>query len=510
MFRVGPPLSLSEVLPVLSSMGVEVVDERPYDAGRPAAASRASTTSACATTARLPASGRELFQDAVTAVWDGHNEIDGFNALVLAAGLTWRQATLLRAYAKYMRQGGTPFAQDYIEDALKQNVDITRYLVELFEARFDPGRNGDLAADAEARVARTEELHARISKALDDVASLDHDRILRSYLTVIEATLRTNYFQADADGRTKPYISFKLQPDKIPDLPQPRPKFEIFVYSPRVEGVHLRFGAVARGGLRWSDRRDDFRTEVLGLVKAQMVKNAVIVPVGAKGGFFCKQLPDPGDREAWMAEGIACYKTFISGLLDVTDNLVADEVVPPPKVVRHDGDDSYLVVAADKGTATFSDIANGVAAGLRLLARRRVRLRRLGRLRPQGDGHHRPRRVGVGPPALPRARHRLPGRGLHLRRRRRHVRRRVRQRDAALRAHPAGRGVRPPRHLPRPGPRRRGVVRRAPPALRPAPVELAGLRQVADLRRAAASTRAPRRASRSPRRCGRRSRSTTA
>ncbi|MGN6577973.1 MAG: NAD-glutamate dehydrogenase, partial [Nocardioides sp.] len=226
------------------------------------------------------------------------------------------------------------------------NVDITRLLVRLFEARFDPGRNGDLAADNESRTAQCADLEARI---------------LRSYLTHINATLRTNYFQNDAEGRPKPYISFKIRPDAIPDLPEPRPKFEIFVYSPRVEGVHLRFGAVARGGLRWSDRRDDFRTEVLGLVKAQMVKNAVIVPVGAKGGFFCKQLPDPGDREAWMAEGIACYKTFISGLLDITDNLVADETVPPARVVRHDGDDSYLVVAADKGTATFSDIANGVA-----------------------------------------------------------------------------------------------------------------------------------------------------
>ncbi len=360
VFRVGEQLSLSEVLPVLSSMGVEVIDERPYDLlGLPRESHIYDFGLRYAK--RLPASGRELFQDAVTAVWDGFNEIDGFNALVLAAGLTWRQATVLRAYAKYMRQGGTPFAQDYIEDALKQNVDITRYLVDLFEARFDPGRNGDLASDAEVRVARCEELQSRISNALDDVVSLDHDRILRSYLTALGATLRTNYFQVDGDGRPKPYISFKIQPDKIPDLPEPRPKFEIFVYSPRVEGVHLRFGAVARGGLRWSDRRDDFRTEVLGLVKAQMVKNAVIVPVGAKGGFFCKQLPDPGDREAWMAEGVACYTTFISGLLDITDNLVADAVVPPGNVVRHDGDDSYLVVAADKGTATFSDIANGVA-----------------------------------------------------------------------------------------------------------------------------------------------------
>ncbi len=360
VFRIGSPLSLSHVLPVLSSMGVEVVDERPYNLDGLARES-CIYDFGLRYNRSLPAAGRELFQDAVAAVWDDRNEVDGFNALVLGAGLTWRQATVLRAYAKYMRQGGTPFAQDYIEDALRQNVDITRLLVDYFEARFSPGRKGDLPSDAESRVARTGELEHRINRALDDVASLDHDRILRSYLTAINATLRTNYFQQDAEGRPKPYMSFKVRPDAIPDLPEPRPKFEIFVYSPRVEGVHLRFGAVARGGLRWSDRRDDFRTEVLGLVKAQMVKNAVIVPVGAKGGFFCKQLPDPADREAWMAEGIACYKTFISGLLDITDNLVADETVPPSQVVRHDGDDSYLVVAADKGTATFSDIANGVA-----------------------------------------------------------------------------------------------------------------------------------------------------
>ncbi|MGH3332918.1 MAG: NAD-glutamate dehydrogenase, partial [Nocardioidaceae bacterium] len=309
----------------------------------------------------LPDHARENFQDALRAIWDGRNEIDGFNGLVLGAGITWRQATVLRAYAKYMRQGGTPFAQDYIEDALRGNVDITRYLVGLFETRFDPGRNGDIAADSESRVAKMSELEHRIEHALEDVASLDHDRILRSYLTAIKATLRTNYFQRGEDGEPKSYISIKLEPHAIPDLPEPRPRFEIFVYSPRVEGVHLRFGAVARGGLRWSDRRDDFRTEVLGLVKAQMVKNAVIVPVGAKGGFFCKHLPDPSDRDAWMSEGIACYKTFIAGLLDVTDNLVGGETVPPPRVVRHDSDDSYLVVAADKGTATFSDIANGVS-----------------------------------------------------------------------------------------------------------------------------------------------------
>ncbi|MDX6375459.1 MAG: glutamate dehydrogenase [Nocardioidaceae bacterium] len=356
VYRIGVPLSLSEVLPMLSSMGVEVVDERPYALE---GLERQSMIYEFGLRygEHLPSGSRELFQDALRAVWDGYNEIDGFNGLVLAAGLTWRQATVLRAYAKYMRQGNSPFAQDYIEGALRGNVDITRLLVALFEARFDPAGGDPAEEDLVVK---------RILTALDDVASLDHDRILRSYLTHIRATQRTNYFQAarPAEGGTggpHAYMSFKLEPSAIPDLPQPRPKFEIFVYSPRVEGVHLRFGPVARGGLRWSDRRDDFRTEVLGLVKAQMVKNTVIVPVGAKGGFFCKQLPDPSDRDAWLAEGVACYKTFISGLLDITDNLVDGETVPPEGVLRLDGDDSYLVVAADKGTATFSDIANGVA-----------------------------------------------------------------------------------------------------------------------------------------------------
>ena len=361
LYRIGAPLSLSQVLPMLSSMGVEVIDERPYTLDgveRPSHIYEFGLRYA----GRLPDDARELFQDAVRAVWDGFTEIDGINALVLGARITWRQATVLRAYAKYMRQGGSPFALDYIEDALLSNVDITRMLVDLFEARFDPDGGGDEQAVVE-----------RLTHALEDVVSLDHDRILRSYLTHLRATLRTNYFQHAAQGPAegpvagpgqgpKNYISFKLEPSAIPDLPEPRPKYEIFVYSPRVEGVHLRFGAVARGGLRWSDRRDDFRTEVLGLVKAQMVKNTVIVPVGAKGGFFAKMLPDPSDRDAWLAEGIACYTTFISGLLDVTDNLVEGETVPPARVVRHDGDDSYLVVAADKGTATFSDIANGIAA----------------------------------------------------------------------------------------------------------------------------------------------------
>ncbi len=370
VYRIGPPLSLSQVLPILSTTGVEVVDERPYELEGLSRESHIYDFGLRYPRA-MPDRVRELFQDAVMAVWNGYNESDGFNALVLAAGLSWRQATLLRAYAKYMRQGGTPFAQDYIEDALRINVDITRYLVRLFEARFDPGKRsgregGDIPADSEARQAKCADLEERILRALDEVSSLDHDRILRSYLTSIRATLRTSYFTTDAEGQPRQRLSLKIDPSSIPELPEPRPKFEIFVYSPRVEGVHLRFGSVARGGLRWSDRRDDFRTEILGLVKAQMVKNTVIVPVGAKGGFFAKQLPDPGDRDAWLKEGVACYTTFISGLLDVTDNLVdgpdGREVVPPASVVRHDDDDPYLVVAADKGTASFSDIANGISA----------------------------------------------------------------------------------------------------------------------------------------------------
>ncbi|RYB95105.1 NAD-glutamate dehydrogenase [Nocardioides oleivorans] len=360
VFRVGEPLSLSTMLPMLTSMGVEVVDERPYvlsGLSRPSYIYEFGLRHGRS----LPPHERTKFSDALAAVWSGFNEIDGFNQLVLAAGLTWRQATVLRAYAKYLKQGNSPFALDYIEEALRSNVDITRLLVDLFESRFDPGRDRVLEADAETRVAKVEAIEEKLARALDEVVSLDHDRILRSYLTLVRATLRTNFFQRTADGELHPYISFKLEPSAIPDLPEPRPRYEIFVYSPRVEGSHLRFGAVARGGLRWSDRRDDFRTEVLGLVKAQMVKNTVIVPVGAKGAFFCKQLPDPSDRDSWLAEGVACYKTFISGLLDITDNLVGGETVPPADVVRHDGDDSYLVVAADKGTATFSDIANGVA-----------------------------------------------------------------------------------------------------------------------------------------------------
>ncbi|GAA3887364.1 NAD-glutamate dehydrogenase [Saccharothrix violaceirubra] len=368
LFLVGARITLSDVLPMLQRMGVVVVDERPYELTREDGAE-------CwvydfglridqATLDRLSTddleSVRTRFQDAFAAAWRGEAEIDGFNTLVLRAGLTWQQAGMLRAYAKYLRQARTPYSQDYIEDAVLGHTEVAQALVRLFEARFDP-------ADVDtSRPARVDALVESITGLIDDVTSLDADRILRSLLTLVQATLRTNYFVRDEHGAPRPYLAVKLNPREIPDLPQPRPRFEIFVYSPRLEGVHLRFGPVARGGLRWSDRREDFRTEVLGLVKAQAVKNAVIVPVGAKGGFVVKRPPAPTgdptlDREAFLAEGIACYRQFISGLLDLTDNLNSGAVVPAPQVVRHDGDDSYLVVAADKGTASFSDIANEVS-----------------------------------------------------------------------------------------------------------------------------------------------------
>ncbi|MEU7649544.1 NAD-glutamate dehydrogenase [Streptomyces huasconensis] len=362
IYRSGEQVSLSAVLPVLQRLGVEVTDERPYEL-RCADRSNAWIYDFGL---RMPKSpngggdyladdGRERFQEAFAAAWTGAAEVDGFNSLVLRAGLNWRQAMVLRAYAKYLRQAGATFSQDYMEDTLRDNVHTTRLLVSLFEARMSPDHQ-------RAGTELTDGLLEELDGALDQVASLDEDRILRSFLTVIKATLRTNFFQKTESGEPHTYVSMKFDPQAIPDLPAPRPAYEIWVYSPRVEGVHLRFGKVARGGLRWSDRREDFRTEILGLVKAQMVKNTVIVPVGAKGGFVAKQLPDPSvDRDAWLAEGIACYKTFISALLDITDNLVAGEVVPPAHVVRHDEDDTYLVVAADKGTATFSDIANQVA-----------------------------------------------------------------------------------------------------------------------------------------------------
>jgi glutamate dehydrogenase len=364
LFRAGQRAPLSQSLPMLEHMGVQVLEERPYDvlrAGGDGAAGVQIWIDDFGMTVPVGEEEfdierlRDRFQEAFLRTWRGQNDDDGFNRLVMLAGLDWREVMILRAYARYMKQAATSFSHSYIEQALTGHPAIAAELVALFHARFDP-------ADGSERAQREAQIAARITQALDDVANLDEDRILRQYLALIQATLRTNFFQRDAAGAPKPVLSFKLDSAKVPQLPEPRPMFEIFVYSPRVEGVHLRGGKVARGGLRWSDRMEDYRTEVLGLVKAQMVKNAVIVPVGSKGGFVLKKAPPAGDREALMKEGVACYQAYLRGLLDLTDNLRGGTVVPPPDLVRHDPNDPYLVVAADKGTATFSDIANGIAA----------------------------------------------------------------------------------------------------------------------------------------------------
>ncbi|GAA2181401.1 NAD-glutamate dehydrogenase [Leucobacter tardus] len=352
---------LTRVLPMLTALGVDVIDERPYSIALPNGETRhLSDFGLTVTEAELWGDGARgaAFEDAFRAAWSGAAESDRLNALVLRAGLDWRDIVVLRAIGHYLRQIGSAFSTEYIDAALTANPETAAGLVALFRAAFDP----DAAASGAARAARTAELSAALLDSLDDVASLDHDRILRSFIGVIGATLRTNFYTRDESGSPKPWVSMKLDCARVPGLPKPHPMAEIWVYAPQVEGVHLRFGKVARGGLRWSDRREDFRTEVLGLVKAQMVKNAVIVPTGSKGGFVAKQLPDLSDRAAWLAEGRSAYRTFIRGLLDVTDNRDGAEIVPPARVVRHDGDDPYLVVAADKGTASFSDMANSISA----------------------------------------------------------------------------------------------------------------------------------------------------
>lgn len=355
-FELAVPLALSEFLPILENMGLRIVREYPFEV-RPKGAANPIWVRDFEVSTRHAVDFDEagpLFKEALRRVFDGDAENDGFNRLVLQSGLQWRQVVVLRAYCKYLRQTGIAFSQDYMTQTLAANPKVARLLLSLFVELFDP--------EHQDGVDREQLILAEIHQELDSVRSLDEDRILRRFLNLMQHTLRTNYFRHDEDGDSKSYVSFKFDAEKIIGLPQPRPRFEIFVYSPRMEGVHLRGGKVARGGIRWSDRLEDFRTEILGLVKSQMVKNAVIVPVGAKGGFIVKQPPPPGDREAFWAEGVECYKTLIRGLLDVTDNLVSGKLVPPPGVVRRDEDDPYLVVAADKGTATFSDIANGVAA----------------------------------------------------------------------------------------------------------------------------------------------------
>lgn len=354
IFHTGK-VALSDSLPVLERMGARVLDEHPYrisdgdqelwihDLGL-----------------QLPpetdlSAVKERFEELFGQVWRAEVESDDLNRLVLNTDLDGRSIAVLRACARYFKQLGFAYSQNYIENTLNKNCGITQLIAELFGARFKPDYVGD-------RETAQKQIREKIEAAMSQVASLDEDRILRQMIATILATLRTNFWQTTASGEFKSYMSFKLNPREIPGVPEPKPLFEIWVYSPRVEGVHLRGGKVARGGLRWSDRREDFRTEILGLVKAQQVKNTVIVPVGSKGGFVLKSAPPATDREAYQAEGVTCYKIFLSGLLDITDNIIKGQVVPPTRVVRHDPDDPYLVVAADKGTATFSDIANGVSA----------------------------------------------------------------------------------------------------------------------------------------------------
>ena len=364
LLRSGVPLTLSGSLPMLEHMGLHVLDERPH---RVAPHASAPVWMHDFGLQRMAAAGdadvevdvdvdaiRPVFEQAFAAILRGEVESDDFNRLVLDAGLPASEIVLLRAYAKYMRQMGFALSQAFIESTLASHAAVARQLVELFKIRFNPAPDADRAARTAAQV-------VEIESALKDVANLSEDRVLRQTLALILATTRTNFWRRDAQGRPRSFVSFKFDSSKVPGLPEPKPMFEVFVYSTRFEGVHLRGGRVARGGLRWSDRPEDFRTEVLGLVKAQMVKNTVIVPVGSKGGFVLKRAPAASDREALMAEGVACYKDYLRGLLDITDNRVGDAIVPPPDVFRADGDDPYLVVAADKGTATFSDYANSIS-----------------------------------------------------------------------------------------------------------------------------------------------------
>ncbi len=355
----GPSLELSSFIPILESVGLTVVEEVPHTLegeGPELHVHDFGVRDQAGEPVDVAGDG-ERVADAILAAWHGQIEVDSLNRLIVTADLDWRQVTLLRAYRRYRRQVGTAYTPAYINDALVGHGAVVRALIELFEATFAP----DSDADADT----LGELRQRVVARCDEVQRLDHDRIMRSFLALVDATLRTNYYRDDAvterpDGRRIPYLALKLDSSAVPDLPKPVPYREIFVYSPFVEGIHLRGGPVARGGLRWSDRQDDVRTEVLGLMKAQMLKNAVIVPTGAKGGFVLKL--QPADRAELRAEVERQYVTLVRGLLDVTDNLVGGEVVPPPAVRRYDDDDPYLVVAADKGTATFSDLANSIAA----------------------------------------------------------------------------------------------------------------------------------------------------
>ena len=358
LYGHNQPVILSKVLPILENFGVSVISAQTYEFDLPEQPVwmqeyELTLQHVDAVDIRVV---RNQFEESLRHIWTGLVESDTFNELVLTTKLDTYDVVVLRALSRYMLQARAPFSSAYIQQTVVRNSNISVALCDLFDARMNPAHGDD------ERKEKTKAIEANITAALAKVDSLDEDRILRWYLDLINAMVRTNFYQRDEHGGRKDRLSFKFCAADIPNLPKPKPMFEIFVYSPRVEAVHLRGGKVARGGLRWSDRMEDFRTEVLGLVKAQMVKNAVIVPVGSKGGFIVKNKTMADGREAFQAEGIACYQTFLRGMLDVTDNIVDGTIVPPANTVRHDEDDPYLVVAADKGTATFSDIANALAA----------------------------------------------------------------------------------------------------------------------------------------------------
>lgn len=359
VYNPDKPVTLSDVLPIMEKMGFRVIAELPFEIEPNETAQKIwihDFLMERQSHADMPdiSKLKDVFEEAFTKIWYGQMENDGLNKLVLRAQMNWRDITVLRTYLRYLRQVGLHYSRELIEGTLSDNPAIATAIVSLFTAQFNPdlkGRNETAAT----------KYQAQIDDLMQKVTSLEQDKILRSVTAVVRATLRTNFYQMDENGNPKSYISIKLDSRKIADLPEPKPFREIFIYSTRVEGVHLRMDKISRGGIRWSDRHEDFRTEVLGLMKAQQVKNSVIVPMGAKGGFVVKQPPKEGGRPAFQAEGIECYKIFIRGLLDITDNQKGDKVIPPQNVVRRDEDDPYLVVAADKGTATFSDIANAIS-----------------------------------------------------------------------------------------------------------------------------------------------------
>ena len=358
LYHYSTSIPLSDVIPVLENIGLRILGEHPYEIKKLNSESVwIHDFSVCFVSKKAIFINKIKlnFEQVFRKVCSDEMDNDKLNSLVLSAGMNWREIVILRAYAKYLKQIGFGLSQEYIEKTLNRYVNVTRQLIHLFDLRFNPD-----IQDENSEI-NQERCIAGIKTELDNVDTLNEDRIFREYINLVRATVRTNFFQLDNKGRHKEYMSIKLEPRQLSLVPEPVPLYEIFVFSPRIEGVHLRTGKVARGGLRWSDRLEDYRTEILGLVKAQQVKNSVIVPVGAKGGFVAKKLPHSGDREKMLEEGVACYKIFISGLLDLTDNIDAGKIIQPEKVVVKDEEDPYLVVAADKGTATFSDIANHIS-----------------------------------------------------------------------------------------------------------------------------------------------------